>query len=246
MAETDVLLPWDVETDDDGSWATDFEFRPSDFDAFEDPDGVDVNPTFKPRIYKDTITRKVLYERAAEMADGVEVRDGARTFAFVSGNYIFGDLLEALIDQGKILPERIVLMSLSMSQENIDSLIRIREKTGCRIDLILSDYFYSHYKKNNSLVGYIRKHLLSDGVSLSFAGTHAKIILAETKDVKMVIHGSANLRSSRNIEQLSIECDRELFEFCDRYCSQIISAYNVTDKNPRGGKLWELMGGCKL
>lgn len=238
-------LPWEVENDDDGNWLTDFDFKPSDFDAFLDPDGVDVNPSIiRPRIYRDTLSRKVLYKKAVEMAEGITIQDGERVFAFVSGNFIFGQLMEALIDLGKLRPRRLTLMTLSMSQENIDSLVRIREKTQCGIDLILSDYFYSHYKKNNSLVGYIRKHLLSDGVSLSFAGTHSKLILAETVDgIKIVIHGSANLRSSRNLEQVSLECDQELFEFCDKYCKQIIAAYNVTDKNPRGGDLWNLLGG---
>lgn len=61
---------------------------------------------------------------------------------------------------------------------------------------------------------------------------------------KLVIDGSANLRSSRNIEQLRIECDAALFDYIEGFTDKIFTSYSVVNRdNPypkpiRGGRLW--------
>ena len=79
--------------------------------------------------------------------------------------------------------------------------------------LVLSDYFYPHEKAPGRLVPYIYERLdVDDVLDVAFASVHAKIATIETTDgLKVVMEGSANLRSSRNIEQFRVECDADLF-----------------------------------
>jgi hypothetical protein len=113
------------------------------------------------------------------------------------------------------------------------------EKAVDKINLLVSDYFYAHNKK--TAIPLIYK-LLDKDKTLNFAvaGTHTKITLIETHcGKKVVIHGSANLRSSSNIEQIMIEHDNELFDFNKNYLSLIFEKYSLINKSLRDNKLWQ-------
>ena len=55
----------------------------------------------------------------------------------------------------------------------------------------------------------------------------------------VVIHGSANLRSSGNIEQFTIECNKELYEFYHSIFEDIKKRYKTINKQIRGEALWD-------
>ena len=57
----------------------------------------------------------------------------------------------------------------------------------------------------------------------------------------IVIHGSANLRSSSNIEQFVIEENKELFDFWYSYHERIVEKYKTIKKSLRGGELWQVV-----
>ena len=69
--------------------------------------------------------------------------------------------------------------------------------------MLLSIYFYANEKYQ--LIPYLRKKLdVNNRFQLAIAGIHTKIVQFETNDgQKIVIHGSANLRSSGNVEQFT-------------------------------------------
>jgi len=58
---------------------------------------------------------------------------------------------------------------------------------------------------------------------------------------KYVIHGSANLRSSDNIEQFMIEENSELYDFNYIFHKKIIDNFATVKKSLRGGKLFNLI-----
>ena len=86
---------------------------------------------------------------------------------------------------------------------------------------------------------------------LAVADIHTKIVLFETVDgQKVVIHGSANLRSSGNIEQFTVEDNSDLFHFYDNYHRNILNKYSTINKkvkNPalRSIDLWNTIIGEK-
>ena len=97
-----------------------------------------------------------------------------------------------------------VISTLSMSENNGDSPANLMN-TGYvdALDLIVSTIFFSHERRN--LVPYLYQKLdKDDRFQLAAASTHCKLCLMETRRVKNRMHGSANLRSSSNIEHICI------------------------------------------
>lgn len=209
----------------------------------------------RPRLDLAALTQAVAYENAEAFARQISLEPGARTFAWVSGNFIFGDIVEALITARRVGVKRLYVASLSFSQENIDSLRNVQLLMGDQLErlvLVLSGYQYSHEKYN--LVPYMYEQLDdgSDRFDVAFGGWHAKIITLETIHGHTVtIHGSANLRSSKSIEQIMVEVDdRELHDFNAQIMERIVRKFGTINhdapfskfKRIEGKEAWEL---CK-
>ena len=127
-----------------------------------------------------------------------------------------------------------------MSQNNADSLNNLLE--GGYVDelnLIVSDYFFSHERQG--LIPYIYEVLdKEDKFQLAVAGTHCKLTMIETHcGLKITMHGSANLRSSGNIEHICIEENNALFDFNHEIQSAIIDKYKTIKKSVRHEILWQ-------
>lgn len=222
----------------------DLDFSLDGFDVLGEPDGITTRTMSKPKY---RIPQKVTYEHAREFARDIAFERGMSCFAIVSGNFIFGDFVEALVDMGKIDVRSMTIQTLSMSEENIDSLVNIIETCDVeRVTVVLSDYWYSHERRE--LVPYLHDELTRDGMEtrIAYASCHTKIWNIETwGGNKLTIHGSANMRSSRNIEQIQIDQCDELYDFVEEFTDRIVEKYAVVNegaKRPRslrGENLWQ-------
>ena len=78
------------------------------------------NPKHQPEM----LPHKVKYKNALQLAKDIGIldKDGQRVFAVVDGSFIFGDFIEAYLVTHNLLAKRMVISTLSMSQENVDSL----------------------------------------------------------------------------------------------------------------------------
>lgn len=200
----------------------------------------------KPKKYKELTEKQMKYEYAQELANDLVIEKGSRHFIIVNGSFIFGDLFEALIAKNDWHVKKITISTLSMSENNIDSLANlIVGKYVDELNIIISDYFFSHERKN--LIEYMYEELDKDNkFQLAVAGTHCKTVIIETHcGLKIVCHGSANLRSSGNIEQLQIEENESLFDFNDEYQNSIIDKYKTINKAVRSKPLWNAVKGDK-
>jgi hypothetical protein len=82
---------------------------------------------------------------------------------------------------------------------------------------------------------------------MAVAFVHTKVIAFETKGGrKIVIHGSANLRSSGNVEAFTIEENPELFDFYVGIYDGILERYATVNKASTRRELWHEIGGGKL
>jgi hypothetical protein len=225
----------------------DFNF---DFNGFEidfDIKGFDINLSLddktdngfcKPKLTKP---KRVIYDNAVKMAQDIKLEKDMSVYSIVSGNFIFGDLLEALIINNHVKVKKLYISTLSLSENNVDSLVNIMLSGLCdELHLVVSSYFYSHERGN--LVKYIYQELEQEKpwkFFFSVAGTHMKLALIETDELKITMQGSANLRSSGNIEQFSMTDDVDLFEFNKEYIEIIEESYRINKKSgDRGNKLW--------
>lgn len=229
------LSSYDFSLDD--AWAVakdnvDFDLR--DVVVAGKSDGIEDSRYVRPRVY-ESIAGMVAYENARDFVDGWirEIRPGFRLFAVVSGDFVFGDVLSAMATRGLHM-RHVTIQTLSLSERNIDALGQVMDHfPDMRLRLALSDYFYSHERHPGQLVPRIYETLdRDDRLDVAFASTHMKIITVETASGgKLVIDGSANLRSSRNIEQFRVECDAELYDWIEAVNDRIFAAYSTINKD---------------
>lgn len=193
----------------------------------------------KPKIYT-TDKNFILYDNAVKLAKNLRLNKGERFDCFVSGNFIFGDFIEAYLTEHNAKALKMTITTLSLSQNNVDSLANLMNASYIdELNLIVSVYFYGNEKY--SLIPYIYKTLdIDNKFQLSVADIHTKTVQFETLGGrKIVMHGSANLRSSNNIEQFTIEENEELYKFYDETFSKIIEKYATIRKPVRGSTLWD-------
>lgn len=232
----------------------DLDFDLGDFDILTDELGETPEPQariLKPRVDRDEIFHKVMFSNAEAFADQIDLTPGARTFAWVSGSFIFGDVIEALVTRRGVGVKTLYIATLSISQENIDSLKNVMLMMGDELErlvLVMSGYQYSHEKFG--LVPYMYDELDDDRVQIAFGGWHTKIITIETVEGETItMHGSANLRSSNSIEQVMIEVGaKELHDFNVQIMEDIAERFGtINHKAPRhqlhrleGREAWEV------
>ena len=219
----------------------DFDLYFADFSTIEGTDGLD-DRYQKPMIYGGVKAYSVKYDNAVKLAKDLKLEPGGRFNVIISGAFIFGDFIEAYIVQHNIKVPKITITTLSLSQENVDSLANLVH--GGYVDqmnLIISHYFYANERRG--LVPYIYEKLDIDcKFQLAVAGSHTKTVTFNTTGGKaIVIHGSANLRSSQNIEQFTIEDNQELYDFYNEYQDNIIEKYQTIKKPIRVKPLWNLI-----
>lgn len=189
-------------------------------------------------------SKNVKYKNASQLSKSIEIKQKERYFCIIDGSFIFGDFIEAFIYDRAMQVKELTLSTLSMSQENIDSFYNLMSKGYIeKLNIIVSDFFYSHERHN--LVKYMYERLdFDDKFQLSVCRTHTKICMFETEmngGRKYVIHGSANLRSSDNIEQFMIEENSELYDFNYTFHKKIIDNFATIKKSLRGEKLFNLI-----
>lgn len=215
-----------------------------DLDAFEDVE-IELDSDFECRYIKPPKTHEIeenylKYASAEKLAQQLDIHPGARYFVVLNGTFYFGDFIEALIVQKAYKVKKMTISTLSMCENNVDSLGNLLHCGFVdELNLIISDYFFSHERHN--LVPYIYQELDVDNrFQLAVAGTHCKLCIFETHCGKhVVVHGSANLRSSGNIEQIVVEESKDLYDFNGEYQDRIIDKYKTINKAVRGTKLWQ-------
>lgn len=203
--------------------------------------GISKSRYMEPRFEPEIAECYLKYDNAAELATAIgNPPKGSRYFCIINGNFIFGDFIEALIVENGWDVEELTISTLSMSDENVDSLAGLLNGGHVRsLNLIVSDFFFSH--ERGGLVPYLYDKLdVDDRFQLAVASVHTKICIIRTAGCnKIVIHGSANLRTSSNVEQIMIENNDDLYDFNAEVHNAIIDRYKTINKSLRRTELWQ-------
>lgn len=194
----------------------------------------------KPKIKCTRSDNAGIFEKALDLAKKVKLAKGERYDALVNGDFIFGDFIEAFMTTWNVKATEMTISTLSLNQENIDSLEGLMGHGYIdRLNLIISSYFYNH--EAYALIPYLLSHLdKGEQFQLAVADIHTKIVLVHTLGgKKVIIHGSANMRSCGAFEQITIEENPELYDFYDDFHSKIVETYAIIQKNVRAKTLWD-------
>ena len=213
-----------------------------DVSAFAGTRKKEIARIVKPPRVKEITERMLKYEYAEQLAENISIEKHSRQFVIVSGNFIAGDFIEALIVRNNWHVKKLTISTLSLHNGNVDSLKNLI--VGNYVDelnVIVSAYFYAH--ERNSLVKYIYEELdIDDKFQFAAAGTHCKITNIETHcGLYVTIHGSSNLRSSGNIENIMIEESEILYRFNQDMFDTILNKYKTINKPIRRTKLWQTL-----
>lgn len=196
----------------------------------------------RPPRWREIPDRLLKYRFAQDLAREVTPEKGMYVFCLLDGAFIAGDFVEAWMTEQQIVAKTLTISTLSMSENNVDSLANLmRAGYVGELNLIVSDYFFSHERRG--LVPYIYQELdHANKFQMAVAGTHCKTILIETASGnKVVVHGSANLRSSSSLEHICIEENPPLYDFLFEAQSAILEKYKTINKSLRHEKLWQVV-----
>lgn len=217
-----------------------------DFDEFDSIEEFEESSSVETRYIKPIKSRDLpdhlcKFANADKLANSIKLSKNERCICVINGSFIFGDFIEAFIINNKLFCDEMIISTLSISENNVDSLRTLLVGGAVkRLDLILSDYFFSHERRN--LIPYIYAQLDVDNrLQVATAGIHTKICLFKSKDMYYVLHGSANLRSSGNIEQFELEENEQVYNFYKDIHANIIDKYKTINKSIRGEKLWDII-----
>lgn len=220
----------------------DFDFMTEGADDFTQIQAQENVRIMRPRL--DVVNERhiSLFENAEEFANQIDLTPGSRTFAWLSGSFIFGDLVEALITARNVTVKKLYITSLSFSQDNVDSLKNVLDYMGDELEtmvLIFSGYQYSHDKF--TLIPYLYRTLDNprNNVQIAFGRFHCKVITIETcMGNYITMHSSANLRSSNSVEQIMIEINnKELHDFNANIMQGIVDHFGTINHDAPYQKL---------
>jgi hypothetical protein len=198
----------------------------TDFD-FEIEDKAESNIIEIPKYKYKTI---VHYGNAEKLAKQVHLHQNSNHYIIVSGKFIMGDFYGYLLKENNLIAKQITVSSLSYSEQNIKSFNTLFLKGYIKkLNIIISSYFYAH--ERNKLIQFTYDLLGKYDFQLAVTRSHTKTCIFETENnLKFVIHGSPNLRSSGCEEQLQItECEN-LYNFVENFNSNIIKQFKTLKK----------------
>ena len=188
----------------------------------------------QPRMDKNILLQKSQFAHAEDFTDEIDLSGKTRTFAWISGDFVFGDILEALETRRGISIRELYISTLSLSEANLESWRRLMEHDKMqRFDLLISSYFYSHEK--NGLIPKIYEHLDYKNIfQVAFGPYHCKLMCFLTEDGKKVtIHGSANARSNTGVEHIMVELDEALYDFNVDHIHDVVTRYGTINHSAK-------------
>ena len=166
----------------------------------------------------------VMFENALEMLDGIDIDKDY--FCFVSGNFIFGDFIEALLYHKRLAPSVMYVTTLGMSAENIDSLYNCTHYLNCsKLNLLVSNYFAA--VERHKLVPYFQEQFAGEPIDVAVLASHCKCVLIRSDKGDLFITGSANLSSSNNVEQFVILHNADVIDFAQKKLDYIFSKFTL-------------------
>ena len=189
----------------------------------------------RPRKLKPFKEKYLKFRYARDFIEDLEIpKPGESIYAIVSGSFIFGDIMLPLAKAigGNVEMD---ICTLSMGQENIDMIDQMFEEDLLKsVRIILSDYFYSHERGRGGLWCYLMEILgkWPEKSTVSIARVHTKIVTMRSKSHSLVLSGSANLRSSGNMEQFDLKNDKNFYDWQKQWMDQIHEKFAVKGKSP--------------
>jgi hypothetical protein len=167
-----------------------------------------------------TITTKAQVRAAGRINSAREalpdIPSAGQSFhAIMAGTYATMDLLEVVLERAARPGAVLWVSTLGYNRDSADRLIRLLDAgTLAVVQMLVSDFFESTNPDEADAIDALQRILPLRGGTYCAARTHAKVACLEFPDGrKLVLETSANLRSCRSIEQVSLFHDATLHDY---------------------------------
>lgn len=159
------------------------------------------------RLFRDYRSQPDAYKHLAYLP-----QPGEDLEMIISGKYAMWDLVPSLIERTGQNITDLTIATLSFSKANAAELLGlVDEGRVTRVGLLVSYFFKA---QNRHLYDSLVPHLRERGHKVLAMRTHAKVILAKMVDgTCFSIRGSPNMRSCKNVEQLTMTNCPELYAY---------------------------------
>jgi len=147
-------------------------------------------------------------ENAQQVADA-RPGPGEAVHCILNGNFVLADLIPRLMDTRPTTHLRIA--TLGLSERNAELLAEMHKAQKMTECTIICSHYFQQVNKDSVFAACVAK--LQGAARIVVTRSHAKVILIPQPPDFWVIEGSANLRSSDNLEQITIFNDQPVHDF---------------------------------
>jgi hypothetical protein len=138
----------------------------------------------------------------------------------IGHRHSMGDLLPAILSLSGQNVEECRIATLTYSRKNAEEWLALLASGKVqRLAIIVSHYFS---KTSSHIFDATAPSLRAAGVQVTAARCHAKLLLCRLADGRTITaEGSANTRSAKTVEQVTIFASPEVFEFHQRWMDKL-------------------------
>jgi hypothetical protein len=181
----------------------------------------------RPPSVKDIARRTAMLREAADVLPHIPGPNEA-IHAIMTGRYDLTALLVVLIERQPMRCDHLRIATLSLKQRNLYELLRLIDagKVG-QLTLLVSAFFHEHHRDLcKALVGELAGR--SPLHRFAAARSHAKVVTMDFGPAgKLVVEGSANLRTNSNREQFCLLHHDALHDWHSNWIDELVSRGQV-------------------
>jgi hypothetical protein len=183
--------------------------------AFPTPPAVAEGPAAhrgRVRSFKARIRRTAQLRSAAEVLPHLP-DPGESVHTLLTGTFDFMLVLTCVIQQRPAPCDHLRVTTLAFSRRNVEEMAKLLDAHLVRrLTLLCSDF---HAKSNRSLYdGAVEELATARGQAVASSRCHAKVACLAFEDgLRLVFEGSANLRTNKNVEQVTAINDAGLHDW---------------------------------
>jgi hypothetical protein len=173
--------------------------------------------------------------KAAEGALDLLPDAGEDLHLVMDGTYDLMHLVVVLLRRLAAPCTALRVATLSLSRRNVQEMAALYDDGWVqRLDLLTSDFFRRH---DDAIFAELVQEVTGRGQRVAAARSHCKIVTIALEDVRRyVLHGSPNLRTNKNLEQVCLSRDAGLHAFYDAWLSDMVARHEIrqNDGTPAG------------